>query len=210
MNNMNGIEDQRLPLLESSGLETGGRFVPRFQVGVGQSVCLHVEHQPEFPWYDWILPLLKGDVEHPAIGRRGVHFYMRAASADRGWFGRLKGTTALDWLVKRQGVPLHEAERILKLVDAPPNIRVNWLPLNERMTIALEACLVHPPDLLLFDTFGCAAYTVQSLFDRLATRPSQLALAYLKTNLNYDDYPCLPGAACHVIADLNHQPTAVE
>jgi hypothetical protein len=184
--------------------------VPRFQVGVAEAVCLHVEHQPGFPWYDSILPLLNGDLEHPAIRRRGVHFYMKLPVTDRGWFGRAKDFTARDWLIKRRGVPRDEAERILNLVDARPNITVGRLPLNERMTIALEACLVHPPDMLLFDTFGCAPDTVQSLFDRLATRPSQLALAYLKTNLNYDDYPCLPGATCHVISALNPQAAAVE
>jgi hypothetical protein len=61
--------------------------------------------------------------------------------------------------------------------------------------LALEACLLHPPGLLVITTAGNDVLTIQHLFGRLSSRPPNMALIYLKTRHETDD-PCLPGGTC--------------
>lgn len=209
---MSHIGQTELPLrLECSGLTIGGHVLPPFQVRAEEAVCLHVEYAPSADhWYDSVQPLLLGRIKHPAIRLLGVVANLERPFSPRRWMFWRKNPSARDWLLTEGKLSPQEAAHVLSQAPVPINVPVGWLGWGERTMLALEACLLHPPDLLVFDTAGCAGPTIEAVFDRLATRPSGLALAYLKTNLNYDYLPCLPGASCHVIAAVASQTAAVE
>jgi hypothetical protein len=206
--NQNGQTPSLALRLECMGLVVGGHTLPRFQVRAGEAVCLHVEYSPgSLPWYDCLLPLLVGRIQHPAI-----RLYGPAASLDRPfprrrWLPWRRHPSTRDWLLYEGRLSPQEAEHVLSLVPVSPAMRVTSLGWNDRTMLALEACLLHPPELLVFDTAGSAVPTIQAVFDRLATRPTDLALAYLKTNLDAGS-PCLPGASCYEIATDSPQTTA--
>jgi len=75
--------------------------------------------------------------------------------------------------------------------------------------LALEACLLRPPGLLVFDTVGHDSLTIQRIFERLSSRPPDLALIYLKTRHEMGD-PCLPGGICLDLVRAPSQATIAE
>jgi hypothetical protein len=103
--------------------------------------------------------------------------------------------SAGDWLTTERGLTPTEAEAVLNLVGEPADMSIGRIGWNERTLLALEACLLHPPDLLVFDTCGNDSQGEYRIFERLASRKPQFALLYLKTRLERED-PCLPGATC--------------
>lgn len=210
---MNQTQEERsaLPQLQCLGLAIGGHSLPPFQIEAGGAVCLHMEYSPDsVPYYDSVYPLLLGRTRHPAIRVHGVVAGLDRPFPPRRWQFWRRHLSARDWLLRVRGLSPAESARVLSVIPAiPPEMRVGWLGWNERTMLALEACLLRPPDLLVFDMAGCALPTKEAVFDRLATRPSQLAVAYLKTNPDADS-PCLPGATCYVIAAQSSQPATVE
>jgi hypothetical protein len=85
--------------------------------------------------------------------------------------------------------------------------RIGVLGWNQRTLLALETCLIHPPDLLVFDTAGNDHLAAQAVFDRLAARPPSLAVLYLKT---LADWPCFPGASCVTLVPESARAVVVE
>lgn len=113
----------------------------------------------------------------------------------RRWWGWLHDPSAYKWLTHERGLTSQEAVTVLDLVDWPEDLSIGCTSCNERTELALEACLLRPPDLLIFDSCGNDAETASHIFKRLASRTPQFALLYLKTRFESDD-PCLPGAVC--------------
>lgn len=97
--------------------------------------------------------------------------------------------------MSERGLTSTEAESVLDLVGEPADMSIGRIGWNERTLLALEACLLRPPDVLVFDTCGNDWDTAYRIFDRLASRTPQFALLYLKTRFEPED-PCLPGAVC--------------
>lgn len=195
-------------LLECSGLTVKGYSVPPFHVRVGQAVCLHVS-LPSPAWYEELLPLLTARRTHPALHFFGTVAYLDRPRPHRRWWGGLHGPSARDWLTTEKELTPAEATTVLNLVDVPANPSVGRIGWNERTIIALEACLLRPPNLLVFDTSGNDSLTARHLFERLSFRPPNLALLYLKTRLGTED-SCLPGSTCLEIIRTPSQATLAE
>jgi hypothetical protein len=156
-----------------------------------------------------LLALLTGRVANPALRLFGSASYLERPVPRRRWWGGLSDPPVRDWLVRDKGLTPEEAATVLERVALLPQLRVGWVGWNERTLLALEACLLHPPDLLIFDTAGNDPLGIQRAFERLATRPPSLAVVYLKLHINQDEF-CLPGAACLALACRSWQTTAVE
>jgi|SRR5579884_2816207 len=203
----NGTPDAP-PRLECDGLRVGDCSVPPFRVGAGRSVCLHVP-LPSPAWWDRLVPLLTGKRAHPAL-----RFFGSVASLDRPmprrhWWGRLHDPSVRDWLVAEKGLTPAEASSVLGRVGLPGDIRIGRVGWNERTLLALEACLLRPADLLVFDTGGNDPRGVSSILQRLAARPPGLSLLYVKARLSADE-PCLSGAECVSLGCRPLQPSAAE
>ncbi|HYV34155.1 MAG TPA: hypothetical protein VE988_00540 [Gemmataceae bacterium] len=199
---------QITPRLECQGFEAGDIVLPSFKLHAGESLCLHVEHG-HLPWYETLLPLLKGEVIHSGLRIHGVVRYLERPMPARGWFGRRKDLSARDWLVLEKHVPLKAALAILDCVHIPQDLRIGWMGWNERTMLALEFNLFDPPDVLLFDTGGNDPLGVLRVFDRLATRPKTLTLVYLKY-INGPGSPCLVGGQCLDVAARPTEAALVE
>jgi hypothetical protein len=208
MANQNGQINPRPLRLDCLGLRAGGHTLPPFRLHAGEAVCMHVQHSP-LPWYDGVLPLLQGKATHPALRLLGTTHYLERPIPRRTWFGRRKDCAAQEWLMREQGLSSEDAARVLQAVSVPPDLRVGWMGWNERTMLALEVCLLRPPDVLVFDAAGNDLMAINSIFNRLVSRPSGLAIVYLKTNLD-EDSPCLPGASCLMLTAGPLQTTAVE
>ncbi len=185
--------------LECAGLTVGdfavGDFsVPSFQVQAGQAVCLHVPPYPAI-WHETLKPILSGRMAHPALHLYGSVSYLERPMPRRRWWGKLYKPSAGDWLTAEKGLTSTEAAAVLSLVGEPADLSIGRIGWRERTRLALEACLLRPPGLLVLDTVGNDPQTIQQLFQRLASRPQSLAVLYLKTRRGTDD-PCLPGAVC--------------
>ncbi|HTU23262.1 MAG TPA: hypothetical protein VMG10_34830 [Gemmataceae bacterium] len=113
----------------------------------------------------------------------------------RRWWGGWRSPSAGDWLTKEKNLTSTEATAVLGTVDLPADLSVGRIGWRERSLIALEACLLRPPDLLVFDTCGNDWLTIPHIFERLVSHTPQFALLYLKTRFGKED-PCLPGATC--------------
>ena len=186
---------ETLPVcLECDGLTTREFSVPPFRVEVGQSVCLHVL-LPSPAWHEDVLPILTGRLAHPALHLHGSVSYLKRPIPRRRWWGGWHSPSAGDWLTTEKGLTSSEAAAVLSRVGEPADLSVGRIGWNERTMLALEACLLRPPDLLVFDTCGNDTETAYHIFERLASRSPQFALLYLKTRF-YSDDPCLPVAAC--------------
>lgn len=195
----NGRLDMPEIRLECAGLTVGdfsvGDFcVPSFQVQAGQAVCLHVPPHPAI-WHESLKPILSGRKAYPALHLHGVVSYLERPMPRRRWWGKLYNPSASDWLTTEKGLTSPEAATVLSMVGEPADRSVGRLGWRERTLLALGACLLRPPDLLVFDTVGNDPQTIQHLLERLASRPPSLALVYLKTRRGAED-PCLPGAVC--------------
>jgi hypothetical protein len=139
--------------------------------------------------------MLSGRIAHPALHLRGSVKYLERPMPRRRWWGGWSSPSAGDWLTVQRGLTSTEAATVLSLVGEPADLSVGAIGWNERTMLDLEACLLRPPDLLVFDTCGNDAETAHRIFERLASRTPLFALLYLKTRFyNYD--PCLPGATC--------------
>jgi hypothetical protein len=195
----NGRLDMPEVRLECAGLTVGdfsvGDFsVPSFQMQVGQAVCLHVPPYPAI-WHETLKPILSGRKAHPALHLHGIVSYLERPMPRRRWWGRRYNPSGGDWLTTEKGLTSAEAATVLSLVGEPPGLSVCRIGWRERTLLALEATLLRPPDLLVFDTVGNDPQAIQHVLDRLASRPPSLALLYLKTRRGADD-PCLPSASC--------------
>jgi hypothetical protein len=85
--------------------------------------------------------------------------------------------------------------------------RIGVLGWNQRTLLALDACLVHPPELLVFDTAGNDQLATEQVFDRLGSRPANLAVIYLKM---HPEWPCFPGASCLTLVPESARAVVVE
>jgi hypothetical protein len=184
----------QLPQVECLGLAVGRYALPPFSLRAGEALCLHVHHT-EPPWYDTLRPLLSGTIAHPALRFAGVVEYLQRPMPRRRWWGPLRNPRAGGWLTDDRGLSSAEAEAVLQRLSLAPEDRIGVIGWSERTMLALEACLLRPPDLLAFDTAGQNVDGIRRVFDRLTSRPAGLALVYLKT-YHGGDHPCLPGAAC--------------
>jgi len=185
--------------LECAGLTVGdfsvGEFsIPPFQVRVGEAVCLHVPPSWRI-WHEILIPVLSGRKAHPALRLRGPISYLERPMSRRRWWGLLSSPSIGHWLTREKGLTSTEAAAILGIVDVPADVSVGRIGGSERIILALEAYLLRPPGLLVFETVGHGPETIQYVFQRLASRPPSLSLLYLKTRRGVDD-PCLPGAVC--------------
>lgn len=194
--------------LECDGLTVRDFSLPPFRLQVGQGICLHVPLSTEI-WYETLAPILCGRIAHPALHLHGSVSYLERPMPRRRWWGRLHNPSAGDWLTVERGLTPTQAAAVLGLVNEPANLSVGRIGWNERTMLALEACLLRPPDLLVFDTCGNDSLTAHRIFERLASRPPQLALLYLKTKFERDD-PCLPGSTCLELVRGPLQTTVVE
>jgi hypothetical protein len=190
----NGRLDLPAVRLECLGLTVRDFFVPPFRVEASQSVCLHVR-LPSPKWQEELVPILSGKVAHPAMHLYGAISYLERPMPRRRWWGGWRSPTAGDWLTAVKGLTSAEATAVLSLIGEPADMSVGRIGWNERTMLDLEACLLRPPDLLVFDTCGNDYLGIQRIFERLASRTPQLALVYLKTRFEKED-PCLPGAVC--------------
>lgn len=180
--------------LECTGLTVGGTIIPPFSLRAGQALCLHVLLAP-VEWYDTLPPLLTGRTANSNIRMYGSAGYLERPVPYRRWWGSLHDPAAADWLRREKGLTAAAAERVLDATGVPGKLRVGRLGWNERTLLALEAWLVKPRDLLVFDTGGNDPCGTRQVFDRLANRPTALALLYLKTTSNCEKL-CLPDATC--------------
>jgi hypothetical protein len=194
--------------LECDGLSTRDFSAPPFRVEAGQSVCFHIRLLSPL-WHEKVLPLLSGRIAHPALHLYGSVSYLERPMPRRRWWGGLRNPSAWDWLTAERGLTSPEAAAVLDLVDEPADLSIGRIGWNERTMLALEACLLRPPDLLVFDTCGNDLLTALHLFERLTSRPPQLAMVYLKTRFESDD-PCLPDAACVELVPSPSQTVLVE
>lgn len=185
--------------LECAGLTAGdfsvGDFsVPSFQVQAGQAVCLHVPPSWRI-WHAILIPILSGRKAHPALRLHGPVSYLERPMSRRRWWGLLHSPSVGHWLTVEKGLTSAEAAAILRMVDVPADLSIGRLGGSERMILAVEACLLRPPGLLVFETIGHGPETIQYVFERLASRPLSVALIYLKIRPGAED-PCLPDATC--------------
>ena len=184
--------------IECDGISVGGRFLPPFQLEAGGAICLHVEHCP-IPWYEGLLQALKGETVHSGLRVLGSAAYLARPMPRRRWFGRWNDSSAQQWLISEGGLSEFQASSVLKLVGVPPELRIGWMGWNERTLLALEACFLKPPSVVIIDTAGNDPSGVELILNRTATRPVELALIYVKTILRESE-PCLPGGRCLEVA----------
>ena len=194
--------------LECDGLTARNFSVPPFRVGIGEAVCLHVL-LPSPAWHEEVLPILTRQIAHPALRLFGTVAYLDRPKPRRRWWGGLQSASSRDWLTIESRLTTEQAADVLRLVDLPAELSVGRVGWNERTMLALEACLLRPPDLLVFDTSGNDSLTAHRVFGRLSTRPPALSLIYLKTRHETDD-PCLPGSTCLDLVPASLQTTIVE
>jgi hypothetical protein len=160
-------------------------------------------------WYETLVPILSGRVAHPALHLHGSVSYLERPMPRRRWWGWLHDPSAHDWLTADKGLTSTEAAAVLGRVEEPADLSVGRIGWNERTLLALEAFLLRPADLLVFDTCGNDSLTAHRVFERLASRPLQLALVYLKTRFGTGD-PCLPDAMCLDLVQAPLQATIAE
>ncbi len=190
----NGRFDMPEVRLKCDGLTTRDFLLPPFQVQAGQSVCLHIRLSTVI-WHETLKPILSGRLAHPALHLHGCVNYLERPMPRRRWWGKLYSPSAGQWLTTERSLTSSEAEGVLNLVGEPAGMSIGRIGWNERTMLALEACLLRPPALLVFDMCGNDWETTYRIFDRLASRQPQFALVYLKTRLERED-PCLPDAVC--------------
>lgn len=180
--------------LECDGLSSRYFCVPPFRVQEGQTVCLHVPLGKAI-WYENLVPILDGRIAHPALHLHGCVSYLERPMPQWRWWRGWRSPPVGDWLTVEKGLTSTEATAVLGAVDLPADLSVGRIGWRERTLIALEALLLRPPDLLVFDTCGNDCFTIPHIFARLASRTPQFALLYLKTRFE-KEVPCLPGAVC--------------
>ncbi len=180
--------------MECDGLTVRGFFLPPFRVEADQTVCMHVR-LPSPKWQEELVPILSGRDAHPAMHLHGSVSYLERPMPRRRWWGKRYNPSAGDWLTSEKGLTSKEAAAVLGLVGESADLSVGAIGWNERTKLDLEATLLRPPDLLVFDTCGNDTETACHVFERLASRMPRFALLYLKTRFESDD-PCLPGAVC--------------
>jgi len=204
----NGHLDMPELRLECAGLMAGDFSVPPFHVRAGQAVCLHVPPSWRI-WHAILIPILSGRTAHPGLRLHGPVSYLERPMSRRRWWGLLHNPSTGHWLTVEKGLTSTEAAAILGMVDVPADVSIGRIGESERIILALEACLLRPPGLLVFETVEHGPETIQYVFERLASRPPSLALIYLKTRRGADD-PCLPGATCLEMARAPAHATIVE
>ena len=204
----NGQPEKPARRLECLGLTAGDFSVLPFSVSSGQALCLHIP--PALTTgREVLLAILTGRTAHPGFRFLGSVGRLDRPTPRRRWWGGLFNPTVHDWLVGEIGLTPAEAAGILARVAVPAQLRIGRMGWNERTLLALETCLLHPPDLLIFDTAGNDPLGIQRVFERLVSRPPLLAVVYLKLEIKQDEF-CLPGAACLSVVCRSLQTAAVE
>lgn len=207
MNWQKSIETPSL-CLECDGLTTKDFFVPPFRIRAGQTLCLHILW-PSPAYYEDMRPILIGGRAHPSLRFSATVAYLDRPMPRRRWWGGLYNPSARNWLITERGLTSTEAEIVLGRVDVPADLSIGRIGWNERTMLDLEAYLLRPPDLLVFDTTGNDLLTTQYVFERLSSRSPSLALIYLKTRQRTDD-PCLPDSIYLELVRATLQATTVE
>src|SRR5437588_4602237 len=128
MSSENAQSETQPLCLECLGLTFGGHMPPAFQIGMGEAVCLHVEYSPSaVPWYDCVLPLLIGRIQHPAIRIHGLAANLERPFPRRRWLIWRKDPSAREWLRMEGNLSPQETAHVLSLVPVPPEMPVGWL-----------------------------------------------------------------------------------
>lgn len=194
--------------LECDGFTTQDFSLPPFRVQAGQGVCLHIR-LPTAIWHEILKLMLSARIAHPALHFHGRVHYLERPMPRRRWWGKMYSPSAEKWLTTEAGLTSSEAEAVLNVIDEPADMSIGLFGWKERTLLALEAALLRPSDLIVFDTMGNDLETIYHIFNRLASRQSQFALVYLKTRLEPED-PCLPGAVCLEVARADALATIAE
>lgn len=193
----NGSGPPPSTLLACDGLMIKDYSVPPFRIQAGHAVCLHVPI-PSPVWQEELLPMLTGRIVHPAVRRFGSVDYLDRPMPRRRWWGGRHDLPVRDWLLAEKGLSSAEATSILDRLVLSPELPIGRIGWNERTMLALEACLLRPPDLLVCDTAGNDPLGRNRILERLRQRPPRMSLIYCKTR-HQPDEPCLPGSECIVI-----------
>jgi hypothetical protein len=182
------------------GLDARGFCLPPFTLRAGEALCLHVP-SIDPPWYDLLLPLITGQTAHPALQFTGTVTYLQKPVPRRRWWllGRMRNPAAGDWLTADRRLSPAEATATLQRLSIVPRTPIGSLGWNERSLLAVEAFLLRPPDVLVFETTGQDPLGERRVLDRLSSAPADLALVYLKM-LRDRPHPCLPRGTCLDVA----------
>lgn len=198
---------QQIPLetqpvrLVCSGLMLDHLSIPPFQIRAGQGICLH---RPPLSWrhHDELISALTKQKGCPELRFFGSVAYLDRPMPRRRWWGGWYDPTVRDWLTVKKELTVPEAAHVLERAGLAPGLRIGRVGWNERARLAVEAFLLRPTDLLVFDLAGHDPFGIQRLLERLARRPPEVGLLYVKTREGADE-PCLPGGTCVV---ASHHP----
>jgi len=190
--------------LSCQGFQVRRLWVPSFQVSEGEFVCMHLPPECTAEEQEELMEKLSSGRNAPGLSFLGTATLADRARAKRGFLWLARNPAIVDWLTQSDGVTRDQALEILKRWNEPPGRKIGVMQWNPRTLIGLDAAFRRGANIVVFDTSGNDASTIQAAYDLVASNLSSHAVIYISHHYEADRI-CFAGARC-VKLDLETTP----
>lgn len=150
---------------------------------------------------------LTGERQLQGLQVHGPAVYVARPIPTRGFLGIKRNPRIAAWLERHFGLSPDQVVRILDTYGVLAGTRIGLLSWCTRSLIALEGALLSPANIIVFDTFGLDAGTIQPMYGLVQARPNNSAFIHISTTLEAERL-CPPGARC-LRVEISTHPTRV-
>ncbi len=185
--------------MSCEGVTIGSVEIPRFQLRLGEFVCLHLPGP------------LSSEEEKQSIlvltGRRpvsGLRLFGRTCWAQRpasrgGLFEFFQRPRAVDWLQRAGDVSRAQARAIVERLGLRPDWRISQLAANPSTLLGLEASWARGAEVVVFSTSGCDPLGKRAIYEAVTSRLDRCAAIHLSHPNTKGEWTCrdfFPRAFC--------------
>src|SRR5438105_11665132 len=139
-------------VLSCAGLSCGSTQIPAFQLGRGQAICLHLTSSTD---QDRVIPVLTGKEKTPGIDLAGQVRWAEPPRIRRRFPRFFFRQRIVEWLQQAAKISKDQAQDTMARLGLRPDWRIDEIPSNPRLQLALEAVWACGADAVLFSTAGC-------------------------------------------------------
>ena len=183
-------------VLSCAGLCCGSTRIPAFQLRRGQAICLHLTSSTD---QDRVIAVLTGEEKTPGIDLAGQVRWAEPPRIRRRFPRFFFRQRIVEWLQQAAKISEDQARDIMERLGLRPDWRIDEIPSNPRLRLALEAAWAHGADAVVFSTAGCDPLGVRDAFAAVAARLDRCSAIYLSNTYSCPGVTArdhFPGAVC--------------
>lgn len=189
----------RRTLLSCEGITVGSLMIPRFQLNVGDFVCLHLPDPASGTAENAVVRALMGKSRIPGLAVFGRIELPPVPLGRGGLLGLLPQPKATAWLQRAAGIAADEAMATVTRLGIRPEWRIDRFSGTQQVLLGLEACWGQGPDAIVFHTTALDHLGRNAVFAAVSSHLDNTAaihLSYAYETQGRRERLCPAGALC--------------